>query len=66
MKNITDNRVQRKNKKYDKKEVCGKQKSVCLGDVCSHILEIELSMQSEKERRSSPELCTTTVQTVND
>ena len=66
MKNITDNRVQRKNKKYDKKEVCGKQKSVCLGDVSSHILEIELSMQSEKERRSSPELCTTTVQTVND
>ena len=41
LKNITDNRIQRK-KKYEKKEVCGKQKSVCLGDVCSQVLEVEL------------------------
>ena len=34
MKNITDNRIRRK-KKFEKKEVCGKHKSVCLGDVCS-------------------------------
>ena len=54
MKNITHNRVQRKKKKYEKKEICGKQKSVCLGDVCSQVLELELSMESEKERRSSP------------
>ena len=35
MKNKTDNRIQRKKKKYGKKEVCGKQLLVCLGDVCS-------------------------------
>ena len=33
MKNIADNRIYGKKKKYEKKEVCGKQKSVCLGDV---------------------------------
>ena len=34
--------------------------------MCSQALEVELSMESEKERCSSPELCTTTVQTIND
>ena len=66
MKNITDNRIQRKKNKYEKKEVCGKQKSVCFGDVCSQVLEVELNMESEKERHSSPDFCTTTVQTIND
>ena len=66
MKNITDNRIRRKKKKFKKKEVCGKQKSVCLGHVCSQVLEVELSMEYGKERRSSPKLCNTTVQTIND
>ena len=44
MKNITDNRIRRK-KKFEKKEVCGKHKSVCLGDVCSQVLEVELRME---------------------
>ena len=66
MKNITDNRIRRKKKKFEKKEDCGKHKSVCLGDVCSQVLEVELSMEQGKERCSSPELCNTTVQTIND
>ena len=45
MKNITDNRIRRKKKKFEKKEDCGKHKSVCLGDVCSQVLEVELSME---------------------
>ena len=53
-------------KKYEKKEVSGKQKLVCLGDVCFQVLEVELSMESEKERHSFPKLCTTTMQTIND
>ena len=66
MKNITDNRIQRKEKKHEKREVCGKQKPVCLGDVCSQVLGVELNMESEKERCSSPELCSTAEQTFND
>ena len=53
MKNITENWIQRKNKKYAKKEVCGKQKPVCLGDVCSQVLGADLNMDLEKERRFS-------------
>ena len=52
--------------KYEKKEVCAKQKPVCLGDVCSQVLGVELDMELEKERRCSPELCSTAVQTIND
>ena len=48
MKNITINQIQRKNKKYEKREVCGKQKWVLLGDVSSQVLEVELSMELEK------------------
>ena len=66
MKNITDNRIQRKKRKYEKKEVYGKQKPVCLGDVCSQVLGVELNMESEKERRSSPELCSSAEQTISD
>ena len=65
MKSISDNRIQRKKKKYQKKEFCGKQKSVSLGDVCSQVLEVEVSVELEKERPSSPELCTTTAQTIS-
>ena len=47
--NITDNRIQRKKKKHEKKEVYGNQKLVCLGDIYFQILGVESNMESEKE-----------------
>ena len=64
--NITDNRIQGKKKKYEKKEVYGKQKLVCLSDIYFQILGVESNMKSEKERCSCPELCRTAVQTISD